>query len=682
MQARGKLIAILMVTAVVLGALPFTAAESDSMRVIMTSDSGEYQIGDTIEVFIHVFEKGLPDDADSINVTLYTHWQHFPINLTAQRVSRGLYSVSYTVQEGDNYANFHADVVAGNDMDSADLDLDVVAPDVEVSVMFDHSIFINANPGETVEAQVIVTYRGNPVDADRFDPLQIAYGDGTYENLTANRISTGHYNISVPIKNIHYSDNAVLRVDAHYVNDHSVGVAQIFINPMGVWYHPISLTGGTATFKLGVADSMGRTVSGANIYLDNNGHMDRTHYVTDSNGTATVIIPQTYEGAPISGYVLNGSMNQSFSGVINNEPDQIPNPNGHHFDVIPTTLVNYYNVSETITREYIAYNNSVPMQNKEIYYYIVSSPYPVRGHMVGDEGIPQEVVKNGSATTNDLGKFALTIPAQTNQSVLNIFFEAPIAPNQYNYNPHNRNDHLDTDDNMVYEEDQDSIYVMGGNPWNSPDVKISVSNLVLGGPTSVSVTFPTPEEKDVVFLAWGAFNDADSTAIKEHGGFVSQFNTVQEWQSWTGSAGFVPLRRTTGGTFTGTAYIPAFMGAKQNISFMGLYVDVNSGLEYGNIVVVAPGQGGSSTPSGLGSLLLPLIIAIIVIAGAALFLFMRKKEKKPQTFQSHAEPPTITEAQAPQMQGEEGGQPIPPGPQEQEYIPWQPESRDGKPPVF
>ena len=681
MQARGKLIAILMVTAVVLGALPFTAAESDSMRVIMTSDSGEYQVGDTIQVFIHVFEKGLPDDADSIEVTLVTHWQHFPVNLTAQRVSRGLYSVSYTVQDGDYYANFHADVVVGNDVDSADLNLDVVTPGVEVSVMFDHSSFVSANPGDTLQASVLVTYRGNPVDADSFDPLQVVYGDGTYENLTANRISPGHYNISVPIKNIHYSDNAVLRVDAHYVNDHSMGTAQIFINPMGVWYHPISLTGGTATFKLGVADSMGRAVSGADIYLDNNGHMDRTHYITDSNGTATIIVPQTYEGAHISGYVLNGSMNQSFNGMINNEPDQIPNPNGHHFDVIPTTLVNYYNVSETITREYTAYNNSVPMQNKVIYYYIVSSPYKISEHLMGIDGIPNKVVRNGSATTDDLGKFTLNLPAPANQSVLNIFFEAPIGPNQYNYNPLNPNDHLDTDDNMVYEEDQDTIYVMGGNPWNSPDVRISVGSLVLGGPTSISVVFPTPTEKDVVFLAWSALNDADSAAIKEHGGFMSQFNTVQEWQPWTGSAGFVPLHRTDGGTFTGTAYIPAFMGGNQNISFMGLYVDVNSGLEYGNIVVVAPGQGGSSTPAGPGSYLLPLLIAIIVIAGAAILLFMKRKEKKPQTFQSHAEPPTITEAQAPPMQGE-GGQPASPGPQEQEYIPWQPESRDGKPPVF
>jgi len=680
MKARGKFIAILIVTAVVLGAIPFSAAESDSMRVIMTSDSGEYQVGDTIEVFIHVFEKGLPNDADDINVTLVTHHgQHFPINLTAERVSRGLYSVIYTVQDGDYYADFHAAVVVGNDADSADLNLHIIRPDVEISVLFDHSPFVVANPGEVLEAQVTVTYRGNPVDTDSFDTLQIAYGDGTNENLTANRLSLGHYNISVPVKNLQHSDFAMLQVDARYVNDHSAGSAQIFINPMGIWYHPISLTSGTATFKLGVADSMGRTVSGADIYLDNNGHMDKTHYVTDSNGTATIIVPQTYEGAQISGYVLNGSLNQSFSGVINTEPDQIPNPNGHRFDVIPTTLVNYYNVSEPITREYTAYNNSIPMQNKDIYYYIVSSPYKATEHLTGEDGTPNKVVKNGSVTTDDLGEFTLSIPAQTNQSVLNIYFEAPIAPNQYNYNPLNPNDHLDRDDNKVYEEDDDSIYVMGGNPWNSPDVKISVSNLVIGGPTSITATFPNPGERDVVFLAWGALNDADSAAIEEQGSFITQ-PAVQEWQSWTMSDGFIPLHRTSGGTFTGTAYIPAFMGENQNITFIASYTDAESGLLYGNILVVTPGQGGSSTPSGFGSLLFPLIIAIIVIAGAALFLFMRKKNKKPQTFQQPREQPIIQEPQ--QIQSPEDGVPQGPGPQEQEYIPWQPESRDGKPPVF
>ncbi len=675
MQARGKLIAILIVTAVVLGAFPFTAAESDSLRVIMTSESGEYQVGDTIQVFIHVFEKGLPDDADSITVTLYTHWQHFPTNLTAKSISRGLYSVTYIVEEGDNYANFHAEVVSGNDADYADLHLDVVEPDVEVSVLFDHSRMISALPGEKIEADVLVTYRNNPIDVDRFDPLRIEYGDGSTQNLTANRISQGHYNISIPVKNLKHSDIATLRVDAHYVNDHSEGTATVFINPMTVWYHPISLTGGTATFKLGVADPMGRAVSGARIHLDNNGHMETTDFTTDSNGTATIIVPNTYEGAHISGYVLNGTLNQSFSGTINTEPEQLPNPNGHHFDVIPSTLNNYYRTGESVTREYTAYNSSVPMQNKVIYYYVVSSPFSF-----GDMGVsvPDAVLKNGSVTTNDLGEFTVEIPAVANQSMVNIYFEAPIPPNINNYNPLNPNDHLDLDDNMVYEEDHDTIYILGGNPWNSPDVRISISSLKIGETTQVSVTFPEMEETDTVFLVWNAFGESESAYIRENGRLPYQQTDVPEWSSWAQNGGVVTLHRTSGSTFEGTAYIPAFM-VDQNITFTAMYIDESTGLMYANSVVVAPGEGGSSMSSPLGSYIIPLIVAIVVIVGAALFLFMRKKEKKPKAFQPQRME-AVAEPEVGPMPTEQAEQP--PAPAGNEYIPWQPESQDGKPPVF
>jgi len=677
MKAMGKLTAVMVIATMILGGLPFATAESDSLRVIMTSEMGEYQVGDTIHVLIHVFEKGLPDDADNITVTLNTHWgQHSPLNLVASRVSRGLYEVTYTVLEADNFADFHAAVVVGNDADSADLNLNIIRPDVEISVLFDHSRSISACPGDTVVADVVVTYRGNPVDVDSFNPLQVIYGDGTYTNLTATRTSTGHYNISVPVKNIDHSDTAVLQVDAHYVNDHSVGTATIFIEPMWVWYHPIELTGGTATFRLGVADSMGRAVSGADIYLDNNGYMDKTHYVTDSNGTATIIVPHTYEGAHISGYVLNGSLNQSFSGQINNEPDQIPNPTGNRFDVVPTTLINHYNVSEPITREYTAYNSSIPMQNREIYYYVVADKFSVSG----GEAVPNTVVKNGSVTTDDLGRFTLNIPAIENQSIVEIYFEAPIAPNQHNYNPMNPKDHMDIDDNMVYEEDDDSIYVMGGNPWNSPDVQISVKRMILGGPTDVSVSFPEMTEIDQVSLRWMAFNDAESTVIRENGGFMTQFYTVPEWQPWTENAAVIPLHSTDGRTFTGTAYIPAFMGDNQNITFMASYTDVENGLLYGNTLVVAPGQEASS--ASVPSYLLPLILAIILIAVAAILLFMTKRDKKPQKLQYGAERETTAEAPA-SVEAEGPPPSVPkPQPEPQEYIPWQPESGDGEPPVF
>lgn len=679
MKAMGKLMAVLVITTVILGGLPFATAESDSLRVIMTSETGEYQVGDTIHVSIHVFEKGLPNDADTITVTLNTHWgQHVPLNLTAKHVSRGLYAVTYTVQEGDNYADFHAAVVVGNDADSTDLYLHIIRPDVEVSVLFDHSTSISASPGDTVVADVLVTYRGNPVDVDSFNPLQVIYGDGTYTNLTATRISTGHYNISVPVKNIKHSDTAVLQVDAHYVNDHSVGTATISIEPMGVWYHPIDLTGGTATFKLGVADSMGHAVSGADVYLDNNGHMDKTHYVTDSNGTVTVIVPHTYEGAQISGYVLNGSLNQSFSGMINTEPDHIPNPTASRFAVVPTTVINHYNVSEPITREYTAYNSSVPMQNKEIYYYVVAEKFSVSAGVA----VPNTVVENGSVTTDDLGRFSLNIPPIQNQSIVEIYFEAPIPPNHYNYNPMNPNDHIDRDDNMVYEEDDDTIYLFGGNPWNSPDVQISVKNMNPGEPTAVSVSFPEMTETDQVSLSWMAFDDAENTAIRENGGFISQFYTVHgvpEWQPWTENANVIHLHSTDGGTFTGTAYIPAFMGENQNITFMASYTDVEGGVLYGNTLVVSPGKEASSAPGP--SYILPLLLAIIVVALAAILLVMRKRDKKPQMLQYKAERETTAEEPPVQAEGAPSSGPEP-QPEPQDYIPWQPQSEDGEPPVF
>ena len=264
-----------------------------------------------------------------------------------------------------------------------------------------------------------------------------------------------------------------------------------------------------------------------------------------------------------------------------------------------------------MTKHYLAYMDASPWANKEVYYYIIEGISP-----------SYDVIGQGSINTDSNGQFSLTLTAP--QDVVIIDFETgrPKTPEDFFY---------DEDDDLVYEDDMEYIFIWEGTDppvldWDE-GVSISVDHLEVGGSTTVRVNAANIPTDARVIAAWFVGSADDYLDMVT----TAAFN--YEWQCWTGMSG-VALSKTDG-EYSGELLLPEFMPQDEDYTIIAGWV-TSDGEAHLNYVVLQPGEsGGTGTTSDDGGLLeneylmIVILLLVVVILIAAIKLAGRRKKKTP-----------------------------------------------------
>jgi len=613
-----KGIAVLFTVLLIFGlCLPATSAERDSIKVIITTEDKIYKPEETINIEVHVFDKGVPVDAEEIYVSVGSHWYNPDEEVTVTQISTGVYQGSYLVQSDDYGLCFVAYVEKGTDADSAELEIDIYHDYLEMDIHFSNQNSIYIWPGEELKATIFTRYRGAAIDVDYFSYLRLVDPSDEVTNLTHETVTTGKYEVNCLIPEI--TENCVYELEARatYANTHSEASAYITVNVLSVWYHLESMAGSTATFTLGVADKNGNGVANAQINITS--PQELTGY-TNADGTAIFSLTNIYNGIRVSGEVTCPGKKQSFSGNIYTEDFWEPeNPAQNRFDVIYDGEEYVYKPGSSITRTYKAYNCSVPMQNKEIYYYITLEGMDVAiydGQFILETSDHVNgacyIISTGSVTCDQLGTFSISFTAPSVQGYAYIHFEAGIPRHDRNYHPQS-NPEYDHDDLLVYEEDYDAAFIMKGDIQNSKRVEIESEPLKIGGKTKITVkTSDDLDYGDMLFAKW-------MSGISTSGQYLDEYES--DWVCWVEGGNIISLKKTGDG-YNGYSVIPSFLPDEGEYSFVAGYVDGETGQAYINSAELKEGEIAGK--DDLEMVLLGLLFAgiLMVLLGLALGAFV------------------------------------------------------------
>ena len=252
--------------------------DGGAWAVFLTYEEGDYGIGSSILVTIHVFQDAEYADAPNMSFEVgdygYRHISH-------TWVDTGLYTAQFTILEDDITTDeliFHCSVydewtlayeevyVETVYVNALVLDLIVLDPDD-----------MNPSTGDTVEFLALLSYMGEPVDADPgwLVPLYNAYHNATHthhEYLNATRLAKGTYTFNYTVPEIvGESGYHTIICNARYTNGTMVlGVTkevELHVRPLDVWVQLVDRDEKGVTVKIFVVDGDGEAVSGANVSL-------------------------------------------------------------------------------------------------------------------------------------------------------------------------------------------------------------------------------------------------------------------------------------------------------------------------------------------------------------------------------------------------------------------------------
>ncbi|UCF07461.1 MAG: hypothetical protein JSW28_07370 [Thermoplasmata archaeon] len=502
--------------------------------------------------------------------------------VTVTETQTGVYEGTYTIQASDEMLYITAQVTKGTDdeIGVAVIPLGEQGDDegeLDVDIRLDDPEDYFAEPGDTVEITVTVKYNDILADPDSFS-LTI-----NEEALTYTKTGNGTYTATKSIPSSPIEGNEFeIEAEATKGSETVIHSESFYVVFYTVYYHNVSKSNTTSTFDIYVGDLEGNAVSGAtvNISYDDDDNVENAkamqEQTTDSNGKTTFTTTYTDRSSlEIEGKVTKGEKSQKFKGEIHIEdvvigpPQEDPSDTG--FDVVYTGAFEIYEPGESVTREYTAYYDSDPWASKEVYYYITD----------GDMSI-YTIIKKGTVNTDVYGEFTLTFSAPSKMGT--IFFETGRPKTA-------EDDEYDEDDDLVYEEDFDIIYVgseddiYGDIDWEDDHISVSISSLVHGGKTTVTVT------------ATDVPSGAQMMAIVLYGRIETVLDMVTaavtaDWQYWIGLH-MTPLTKTNG-DYTGEVIIPDFMPENEYYTVMAGWYD--GGIPHYNKVVLKPGSGGGTPP--------------------------------------------------------------------------------------
>ncbi len=599
------------------------SAERDSLKVIIVADDKIYGVDDTIMVEVRVYNKAELTDADEITVRLDTFWQVQDIEVEMSQISTGIYQGTYQIQDNDHHAWFTVYAEKGTDYDGASLNIDISQDHLELDLHFANQNHAYLWSGESVTATITSRYRGELIDVDDFSFLRLIYPSDEIIDLNGTIVSLGTYQVTCSIPEVNDNGEYELEARAIYAGEHAEVHAYITVNVLSVWYHFESLAGNTATFTLGVADENGDGVANAEISITQPYGLTTT---TGEDGTAIINVRNVYNGILVRGEVSGNGKSQSFEGRIYTEDsEETPNPDHRSFDVIYEGEEFIYKSGSSISRSYKAYNCTIPLQNQVIYYYITlegvdmdideGTLFPEGGEHI--DGAAQ-IVTAGIATTDQFGEFSLSFKAPSDQGFVYITFESGIPRHDFNYR-HPSLLSYDQDDELVYEEDYDVVFVSKGDLWEADRVSIESDPLVVGGKTKITVeTSDSLDHRDELIAKW-------MSGISTSGQYIDELES--DWVCWVEGANMIFLKKSDDKKYTGHSIIPDFMSKEGDYTIVAGYVDDDTGYPYVNKAELKEGERAIGKGDELLTLLLLFAAVSLVLIALAFGAFVTEGKK-------------------------------------------------------
>ncbi len=342
---------------------PATAVlgDDDGYYMVITYGAGSYEIGDSVDVTVHVFDKAAYTDTID-NVTLEVGDQFREIDLTMGETGR--WQGSFEILEEDSEENFFGEsyvlldatgLVDETFVESAFSFLSLASAATDMKFLAINSVLeppsVYMEPGETKTVTWRIYYDGTLVEPTSFE-LWLDEG-GSEVEVDPARESTGVYSYEYTMPSGPRSSAVSLEFDVEYVDgtDTVYGNNQVYLymNFLHVWAKKVAVSATTASFDLYVSNGTGGPVEAAAINLDYSYYDDEYDYIqktaigtTDADGKAGIDLPYNdlgnlEEAVDIEGKVTGQSFEQGLVFTLqvrivdDSEPDE---PDEIGFDVI------------------------------------------------------------------------------------------------------------------------------------------------------------------------------------------------------------------------------------------------------------------------------------------------------------------------------------------------------------
>ena len=327
-------------------------AFSGSLDVVLVVDKISFVVGDRVNATVYVLDGAMLANADSVSLLAdsgtYPSWSEF---VTLTQVATGTYRGTFEI-----LANMTGDFIPGiglragatrgsvSDTDSTILNVPAQHTVKTVIALSKYT----AAPGEEVVATVWTFFNSQLRDPNEVNVSAVVYDglgifSGSREYLRPVNVSTGIFRAAYVMPRA-LTQSLLIEIWASATftwPNNSIGsgtsapLLVSIVNPFIVWYHEVDLTNHSARLEVGVADRAGAATAGANVHLVAtvcpNPRPCQTvslQKATDGQGRAPFEVTLDYVDNPgyfgFWGYVTLGTINQTFSGVLQSPSVEIP----------------------------------------------------------------------------------------------------------------------------------------------------------------------------------------------------------------------------------------------------------------------------------------------------------------------------------------------------------------------
>ena len=628
--AQMRRLALLAAFLLIIGCvMPFALADDDSLKVIVILEDKTYSVGSPVKVTVHVFDKAKHVDADNVPSVVTGYYPTRAVSVS--RTSTGVYEGTFTLQSSDLSSGFgrvSATATYGQS-DGNDTTYNEAEGSAMISTGAGTSTGLSVQclvksistdivkPGTKITVEAVVKHNGTAVVPSDFS-ITLSYqqrGGGSHtEKLTTTNPAVGTYECEYTVPELTFDTDLEFDAEAQYSQDADSDSASVSLDFFQVIYHNISKKATEAVFDMFIADLSGEPVGGATLSvtygqdgLSRSKTLDAG--VTDSSGKARVTLScdNGTSELDVRGYANASGKSQSFTGTIGipSGPEQAPSPSGNDFEAVYVGKDMVYKAGQTVSRDFVIFNNSKLWANKEIYCYIQSGKFSTTTYSYVMTSVDARTM-----TTDADGKLRLTVPAPANQET---FFEVDFVtatgvhqkPGGYYGSDH------DSVDGALYSEDSDSF--MSQKSALAGAVKVTVQKLNIGSPTSVGAEAKSGDPS-MAQVGWipGEIDDIYTALTGD-----------RDWNVWSGTATYMAKK---GSSYSGTVTIPSFMPKDRKYSIVVVKAGVDFTPENYGIATVSPGQSSAPVKSEFPWMAVgAAIVVLVVVVAAVAFIMMRKK---------------------------------------------------------
>ncbi len=358
---------VLLLGSMLLSGLP-ALGQTESAKVLVLVDPQPSRPGDTVEVTVYAFERGVPVDPTSISVRT----EEFPsTTISALRVATGVYSGSLDITDAP-FISVRANVEIGGQSITGRVSISIEHP---ISVRIRPSTVL-ARPRQLVNISVETSSYGQPQDPDAIlleALVRESLGPARQPVLLPlGRIDVGRYGVDYEVpQEIRRDASVEFSVLAHLGNSGIGTGASVLIDfpeSLEIWYHTVQVNATAAIFEVYVANRTGSRVVAADVSVAYAGFpalQGSQSGSTDVEGAVRFEVPLNGSTSVIiTGTVAAANVVQGFQGGVSvpaeaNGPLEIRRENPFDLMVLGETAVLRYTVRD----------NGTPLSGVPVYYY-------------------------------------------------------------------------------------------------------------------------------------------------------------------------------------------------------------------------------------------------------------------------------------------------------------------------